>query len=367
MATEGAGPQRVAVSVLVAIRDEERHIEAALAGMRTQDFDGTVEFLLLDGGSVDATLTTLSHLTEGDPRFRVLVRPGWSIPRRLNLGLTSARGDVIARMDAHSVFPANYLSDGVQRLAAGGVASVSGPQIATGEGFWSRRIALALRSPLGRGGARFRRLHAAEIEVDSGFCGLWLRPLLLTHHGWDERAVKGEDMELAFRIRRAGGRIVCVPSMAARYSPRDTLGGLAVQYWRYAERRAWAASLHPRILRRSHLFPPALVLTALAAALAPPRIGRRARRGVGLYGAVVAFESLRLGRGHSLSTPAALPAIFVTMHVAWGCGFITGCVTHNRPRGQAGSAQGYAPRPASTVFSVSQMIKASRRRVRRLT
>ena len=334
MATERAGPQRVDVSVLVAIRDEERHIEAALAGMRAQDFSGTVEFLLLDGGSTDATLTTLRHLTEGDARFRVLVRPGWNIPERLNLGLTSAGGDVIVRMDAHSVFPANYVSDGVRRLAAGDAASVSGPQMATGEGFWSRRVALALRSPLGRGGARFRRLHATEIEVDSGFCGLWFRSLLLSHHGWDERAVKGEDMELAFRIRRAGGRIVCVPSLAARYSPRDTLGGLAVQYWRYAERRAWAASLHPRVLRRSHLLPPALVLTALTAALAPPRIGRRARRGVGLYGAVVAVESLRLGRGHPPSAPVALPAIFVTMHVAWGCGFITGCVAHNLPRGR---------------------------------
>jgi hypothetical protein len=347
----------VDVSVLVPVRDEERHVERALAGMLAQDFDGTVEFLLLDGGSKDSTLSQLARVTRDDPRVRVIVKDGWSISERLNLGLRCARGELVSRMDAHTVFPPNYLSDGIRRLTPGDVASVSGPQIASGDGFWSRRIALALRSPLGTGGARFRRLTRTEIEVDSGFCGIWRRALLLAHGGWDERAVKGEDMELAFRIKQAGGRIVCVPSMAAEYCPRETVGGLVLQYWRYAESRAWAATLHPRILRRSHLLPPALALTVVAAALGPSRLEPAARLTLKLYGGVLVGESVRLAKYGSPRETVGLPPIFATMHLAWGFGFLVGCIVHRSPRRR--SIRGYEPRPARTVLSVNQRIKAS--------
>ena len=41
----------------------------------------------------------------------------------------------------------------------------------------------------------------------------------------------------AAQIRQAGGRIVCVPEMAASYIPRDTLPALARQYLRYGRYR----------------------------------------------------------------------------------------------------------------------------------
>lgn len=359
------GSGDVDLTVLVPVRDEERRIEQVLAAMRAQEFRGNVEFLLIDGGSRDSTLTMLERMTRDDPRFRIVVKRGWNIPKRLNFGLRLARGALVARMDAHAVFPPNYLTDGVQRLAVGDIASVSGPQIACGDGFWSRRIALALRSSLGRGGARFRRPVHTEIEVDSGYCGIWPRALLLGHGGWDERATKGEDMELAFRVRRAGGRIVCVPAMAARYSPRETLGRLAVQYWSYAERRAWAATLHPHILRRSHFLPPALVLTFSAAALGPRPVAPVARRVVKLYGVLLVSESVRLTEGESMGDALLLAVIFATMHLAWGSGFLFGCVVHALGPGAADRC--YEPRPARMVFSVSQMIRASSRRLLRFT
>ena len=65
---------------------------------------------------------------------------------------------------------------GVARLRRGGAVSVSGPQIAVGDGAgWSRRVALALQTPLGVGGASFRRAADEEFEVDTGFTGMWLR------------------------------------------------------------------------------------------------------------------------------------------------------------------------------------------------
>jgi len=314
------------ISVLVPFLNEERHIAEAVAAMRAQTYAGGMEFLLIDGGSTDATRALLDPVVAGDERFRVIDDPDTTVPARLNLGLRESRGELIARMDAHALFPPRYLELGARRLAAGDVASVSGPQIAVGEGPWSRRVALALRSRLGRGEAQFRHLPAGEVEIDSGYCGMWRRELLESHGGWNELASFAEDTELAARVRRAGGRIVCVPEMAAIYQPRDTLGGLALQYGRYAHRRAWIARRHPEVLRPSHALPPAIVLAIVLSVLGRPTVARGARRALALYLSALALESVRVGRDAPLADALALPAVYATMHLSWGAGFLAGCL-----------------------------------------
>jgi succinoglycan biosynthesis protein ExoA len=321
----------VDVSVLIPVRDEAAVIRDVARAMLAQRFDGTIEFLFVDGRSQDGTLAILHELAAGDPRVRVLDNPAKRTPQALNLALRYARGRVIARMDAHTHYGPDYIARGVERLRAGGVDSVSGPAIAAGEGRWSRRVALALATWLGTGGAAWRRDAAAEFEVDSGFAGLWLRETLERHGGWDEEWLNDQDSELAARIRKAGGRIVCVPAMAAAYLPRDSLPALARQYHRYGFYRVKTSLRHPESLRRSHVLAPGLVLTAAAAAAAPRRMRGLARAGLAVYAAGVGAATVQAARSESLADAAALPAVFVTMHFAWGVGFLRGCAVLGIP------------------------------------
>jgi succinoglycan biosynthesis protein ExoA len=333
-------PDAVDVSVLIPVRDEAAVIRDVARDMLAQRFEGTIEFLFVDGRSEDGTLAILRELAAADPRVRVLDNPARRTPQALNLALRHARGGVIARMDAHTHYPPDYLARGVARLRAGGLDSVSGPQIARGEGRWSRRVALALSTRFGTGGADFR--HAGdddEFEVDSGFTGLWLRETLERHGGWDEEWLNDQDFELAARIRAAGGTIVCVPAMAASYLPRDSLLALGRQYHRYGFYRVKTSLRHPESLRRSHVLAPGLVLTAAAAVAAPRGVRRAARLGLASYGAAVALTAARVARREPLVDAAALPAVFATMHFAWGAGFLRGCAVLGVPwRALSGAA-----------------------------
>src|ERR1700730_1134203 len=105
----------VDVSVLVPLRNEQDRMQDAVAAMLDQRFDGQVEFLFLDGGSTDLTLAELTRISESDQRVVLVRQAGATVPAQLNLGLRLARGDVIARMDTHALFPPNYLADGVDR------------------------------------------------------------------------------------------------------------------------------------------------------------------------------------------------------------------------------------------------------------
>jgi glycosyltransferase involved in cell wall biosynthesis len=320
----------VDVSVLTPVLNEAEHIRETVAAMQAQRFDGEVEFLFMDGRSEDATRAILDRLAEEDPRIRVLDNPARGIPQGLNVGLRNARGTYVARMDAHTHYPPEYLARGVERLQPGDVAWVAGAPIPAGGGTWSRRVSIALRSPLGVGGSP-KWAAQGERELDTGvFGGVWRRATLERLDGWDEAWAVNEDSELAARFRAAGMRIVGLPDLAARYIPRDSIPGLARQYARYGFYRAKTARRHPESMRRSLWLPPALVGTALTAVAGPGPLRPAARAGLLVYAGTLVAASLRAGEGEPADR-AAMPLIFATMHAAWGAGFLAGAARFGPP------------------------------------
>jgi succinoglycan biosynthesis protein ExoA len=313
------------LSVLVPVRNEAPGIRTAVETMLSQRFPGRVEFLFMDGCSEDGTRAILEEFAREDARIRVLDNPERGIPQALNIGLRQARGRFVARMDAHGLYPPDYLATGVRRLERGGAAYVTGQAVPHGVDPGSRRVSLALTSPLGAGGADFRRELAEETETDAGFTGLWRRETLERLGGWREDWFVNEDGELAARLRKDGGRIVCVPEMATLYVPRRTVRALARQYWRYGKYRAKTCRWHPESMRRSHALPPAVTLVVAAAVLAPPSFAAPFRVAAGGYAVVIVAESLRIAlRSRTGREGVALPAVFAAMHLSWGAGFLVG-------------------------------------------
>ncbi len=318
--------------MLTPVLDEEPYIREAVAKMRDQRFEGRIEFLFIDGGSRDRTREILTELAALDDRIGILDNPRRRTPHALNIGLQAARGEFVARMDAHTHYPSCYVAEGVERLRAGGADWVSGPQLARGIDPFSRRVALALSGRLGTGGAKFREDVEGEAEVDTGFTGMWRRSTLERYGGWDEDWPVDQDYELAARMRKRGARIVCMSSMAADYVPRNSLRRLWDQYWRYGVYRVKTSGRHPESMRRSQVLPPALAVTVIAAVAAPRRVRAAARAGVGVYaGAMIAAAARTAADGNRAADAAALPLIFATMHLAFGCGFLRGCLRFGVP------------------------------------
>lgn len=320
-----------AASVLVPVLNEAAHIRDCVAAMRAQEVDEVYELLFIDGGSTDGTRTMLHELAAADPRIRVLDNPGRTIPRALNIGLRMARADVVVRMDAHTFYPPDYLARGLERLRQGDVVWVSGLQLPHGVDEGTRRIAFALSTRLGTGGASYR--HAADEESDaaSGFTGLFARGFVESLGGWDEAWPVNEDAELAARVRAVDGRIVILPELAARYVPRGTLRSLAHQYCRYGVYRAKTCRCHPQSTELRHLPPPVLVLTLMAAVLPLGRPRIAARMALAAYSAGLLTTAGSAARRAGVPDAVALPAVLATMHVAWGAGFLAGCVRFGIP------------------------------------
>jgi succinoglycan biosynthesis protein ExoA len=322
------------VSVLVPVLNEGRTIREAVAGMTSQELDGAAEIILADGRSTDDTRAQLDELARADPRIRVLDNPRRGTSSGLNVCLAAARGEYVARMDAHAVYPPRYLQTGIDRLRRGDVDWVAGPQVPEPRGRISAAVAAALGTRLGRGASRrwsSGEGAEGEYELDTGvFCGMWRRDELLAHGGWDEGWPRNQDSELAARFLQSGQRIVCVPEMAARYFPRDSVPSLWRQYRAYGAYRAKTAGRHPASLRRSAVLPPLLVVNASLALAGPQPARGVARVGMLAYGAALLMamaDSADAGR----RPDPLVPVVLSTMHAAHGVGFLEGSLRWGVP------------------------------------
>jgi hypothetical protein len=174
------------------------------------------------------------------------------------------------------------------------------------------------------------------------FDGVWERTTLLEYGGWDERWLRNQDSELAGRFLAAGERLVCIPAMGARYTPRGTIRSLWRQYRQYGEYRAKTALRHPRTMRRSHLLPPGLVLSVVAAVALPRPLRRLPRAALYLYlAALLAAGFEAAGESEPPKDAVLVPVVLAVMHFAHGLGALGGALRYGAPAAAIAQAAGF--------------------------
>ncbi len=91
-----------AVSILLPVRNEQRHLPAALDSLFRQTLTSW-ELVAVDDGSTDGTPGILAEAARRDLRVRVLRSGERGLVAALNLGLKACRSFLVARMDGDDV------------------------------------------------------------------------------------------------------------------------------------------------------------------------------------------------------------------------------------------------------------------------
>jgi succinoglycan biosynthesis protein ExoA len=309
------------------MRNEEVHLHRCLASVVAQDYPADrLEVLIYDGSSTDRSREIAAGFVTG--------RPGWALsdnPARIqaaawNLGIERATGDIVGILSGHATLGPQYVTAAVSTLERTGAAMVGGPVRAVATSPMGVAIAVALSTPFGVGGARFR-YTAREEEVDTVFMGVCRRETYLRFR-FSEDMVRNQDDELSYRILDNGGRIVCDPQIESSYQVRTSLRDLWHQYFQYGFWKVRVMQEHPAQIRPRQLVPPALVGVLLAGLLLTPLwagVSRATAVLVGSYAAasVTATALVSRGRGRLLWR---LPAVFAAVHFAYGAGVLMGLI-----------------------------------------
>jgi cellulose synthase/poly-beta-1,6-N-acetylglucosamine synthase-like glycosyltransferase len=333
------------VSVVVPCLNEERFIGAVLRNLAGQYDGGAFEIIVVDGMSGDRTRGVIEDFREAHPdlEVRVVDNPARHIPAGVNLGIAAARGEIIVRMDAHSIPSANYVRSCVELLCGSDAAVVGMPWRirASTDALVARAIALAVAHPFGIGDAKYRAPgQSAPLAVDTVPFGVFRKKLWQELGGFNEELLANEDYDFNYRVRQRGGRVLLDPSGHSIYFARPTLGTLARQYFRYGRWKAQMVKLHPRSIRWRHLVAPAFVVALVGlGALGvfwTPALHWLLLPMLGLYALLALACSVQLARrGNDFKLMAVLPFIFFLLHSVWGSGFLLGLLRAPRPAGDA--------------------------------
>ena len=309
-----------AVAVVMPVRDEAGGLADAVSAVLSQEYGGDVEVCLAVAPSGDGTAGLAAALAGGDERVRVVDNPAGVTPAGLNAAIRATTAPVVVRVDGHSTLPPGYIATAVATLERTGAVNVGGVQRPEGTTPFEVAVGMAMASRFGAGDARFH-YGGPEGAVDTVYLGVFRRESIEAVGLFDESLIRNQDYELNHRLRQAGGTVWFDPELRVGYRPRGSVRALARQFGQYGRWKRIVLGMHPRSIRWRHLVAPTTTVVVAVGVVAgvwwPPALVMPAG-----YLAAVVSASLAVGRRPA--TMLRLLAVYPTLHLSWGVGFLAG-------------------------------------------
>ncbi len=248
------------VSVVVTVLNEAAGTSALLTAL-TQQTKQPSEIIIVDGGSTDGTLEVVETFIQADQPVRLLHEPGCNISEGRNLGINSARNEIIACTDAGCVPQDTWLSE------------LTGP-------FYDTKVAVV--GGLCQADARNRLEQVIGLMTVPGELTVIeptsfnpsARNIAFRKSSWrraggfPEWLYTAEDTLFDCQLRKIGAGFSFAPKARVHWRPRQTLPALWRQISGYAqgEGRIGRAGEASRFWRRRYAVTAGVLLSCLISA-----------------------------------------------------------------------------------------------------
>ncbi len=317
------------VSIIIPVLNEEFYIKKLLESILNQDYDfSKIEVIFVDGDSKDKTVSIINDvLKDKNINYKIITNKEKITPKSLNMGIKSAKNDIIIRLDAHSEYPINYVSKCVYYLNTTGADNVGCLCDTTSEGLVGNAIANVLTSKFGVGNSKFRT-NAQSGYVDTVPYGTFRRNLFDKIGYFNEELIRSEDNEINYRIIKNGGKVYLFNDISIIYHPRNTIKKLIKMAYDNGKWSIYTNYFIPGSMKLRHFIPFLFVISLI----------------IGLFVSIMKFKvltalfigelavylildllfSLKNVRKIGLKSSLISIIIYPLFHICYGIGSITG-------------------------------------------
>lgn len=207
------------ISIIIPVYNEEEGLEACLQAIAKQKVK-PLEVIVVDNNSTDDTAAVAARFGF----VKLLSEPRQGVTHARKRGFDEARGDIIARIDADTLVPADWTVRLREVFADQTVDAVSGVAMYYNVSaawifdaidlFFRRRLSWQLKDRMYLWGANMAMRRKAWREVRSRLC----------EHGGIH-----EDYDIAIHLQELGGKVVFDERLRASVSSRR----IDVSYWEF--------------------------------------------------------------------------------------------------------------------------------------
>lgn len=218
------------VSIIVAAYNEEKVILRTLKSLLCSEYP-EFEILVVDDGSKDKTSELLRSAYADHPKVRLFTKPNAGKSSALNVGIEHSKYDFIISLDADTQYTPTAIAAMMRHFADPSVGSVAGNVKVGNRNSWflqCQSLEYITNQNVGR--RAFGYLDA--ITVVPGAAGAWRKSAVL-EVGRFASDTLGEDMELTWRVRKAGYRIKFEPQAYAYTEAPDNFAAFFTQRFRW--------------------------------------------------------------------------------------------------------------------------------------
>ena len=333
---------RPLVSVVLPVRNEERHIEDVLKSLLLQEtvnFD--LEIIVVDGESSDATRAIVGRNASDDSRVRLVVNQQKTTPYAFNLGIQRANGEYVCIFGAHTVYPPNYIATCREELKHHGAVACSGIVLTRpgGKGVEPRLVAWALSHPFGTSSRSMRTRGAGFSDIVP--YAIFLKSALLEVGCYDTQLDRNQDLDLNHRLRARGHKLYVTDKTCCEYFVSSSLSSLA----RYAFKNGYwniiSMRKNPGAMAVRH-FVPSVFVAALFVSLMACVFSFTTNGDIrfwfrsplfllaALYGIGTVAAAGQVCLREKSAVPLLLPLVFLVLHISYGCGTLSALATNAR-------------------------------------
>lgn len=317
------------VSALLVTRNERDYIRISLMSLIEQTYPKEkYEIIVIDGGSTDGTLDIIKELQETYNSYgfsiRVVPNPKKILATGWNIGIQSANGEYVVRIDAHATANKDFIGKSVETMMRVDAVCVGGKLTSKSLNGEDDVISNVLSSPFGVGNSSFR-VSDAEGYADTAVYGLYQKAIFEKAGYFDEKMVRNQDIEMHSRIKNAGGKFYFNPEIKSTYYTRNTVKKMLKQAYGNGQWNMVLLKKGSGALSIRHLVPFLFVLGVIGSILLGfihPIIW--------MIGVAVILLHLVLGvyfackKTKRLSQILQMPFLFISLHFAYGLGYIKG-------------------------------------------
>ena len=319
------------VSFIIVAYNAEKYVKDSLNSLLKQDYKlKNIEVILVDSISTDSTKKVMKDFKKSNEkkfnRILVLTNKKKILPCGWNVALKEVKGEAIIRVDAHTTFNSDFISNNVKELEQG--ENIVGGQcesICLDNSKKSRLLLISEESIFGAGIADFRRKKEREYVSTLAFA-MYRKKVFDEVGKYNENLARTEDNEMHYRMRKKGYKFLLSPNIKSFRYARNNFKGMIKQ--KYGNGKWIGITMYycPKCFSIYHFVPLMFVLgiiisTILAIFKMPIFI---VLMGI-LYGIfnILNIVSVSIKNKFHIEY-LILPFIIFSFHIAYGIGTIIG-------------------------------------------
>jgi succinoglycan biosynthesis protein ExoA len=234
------------LSIAIPALNESTSIGGVLQSFLATTYPSLERIYVVDGGSTDNTREIVQRIAQNDARVVLLDNPDRVQAAAMNIAIAECKSSLLLRADAHCEYASDYIERSVEVLLASKSLNAGGAQRFIAKTRFQASMALAVRTPIGSGGAKYRNEDYSGY-AETVFLGCYYTDVLREIGGFTVAATPNEDSDVNFRLNELRANSVYVSNqIVANYLPRSSTAALFRQYYRYGKARVRTMNRHGR-------------------------------------------------------------------------------------------------------------------------